>query len=80
MNKCFDCETCKSADKLLESYIAGLSMETSHHRVRDRVRNVVVGCRVSAAVSVLTVPAELRPKRPEGSAEQMRIPLWPEIF
>ena len=33
---CFGCSTCASADKSLESFIAGLPMETSHHRVESQ--------------------------------------------
>ena len=55
MNNCYSCTTCKSADKPLEGYIAGLPMETS-------------GFRVSAAVSVPTVHAALPRKRPMASA------------
>ena len=40
MNECYGCNTCKSADKPLEEFIAGLPLETSHHRT-DRRRNVV---------------------------------------
>ena len=36
MNHCYSCTTCKSADKPLECYIAGLPMETSHHRVEGQ--------------------------------------------
>ena len=36
MNNCYSCTTCKSADKPLEGYIAGLPMETSHHRVEGQ--------------------------------------------
>jgi len=36
MTKCYGCVTCKSADKALESFIAQLPLETSHHRVETQ--------------------------------------------
>ena len=36
MNQCFGCNTCKSADKPLESFIRSLPLETSHHRVEGQ--------------------------------------------
>lgn len=36
MSQCFSCNTCKSADKPLEDYIAGLEFETSHHRTEGQ--------------------------------------------
>lgn len=36
MSQCFSCNTCKSADKPLENYIAGLPFETSHHRTEGQ--------------------------------------------
>ena len=39
MNHCYSCTTCKSADKPLECYIAGLPMETSHTVWKDSPSN-----------------------------------------
>jgi carbon-monoxide dehydrogenase catalytic subunit len=36
MSNCRECVTCKSADKVLESFIAQLPLETSHHRVESQ--------------------------------------------
>jgi len=36
MNECAGCITCKSADKVLEHFIAKLPLETSHHRVESQ--------------------------------------------
>jgi len=36
MTECYGCVTCKSADKVLESFIAQLPLETSHHRVETQ--------------------------------------------
>ena len=35
-DSCYGCSTCASADKPLESFIASLPMETSHHRVESQ--------------------------------------------
>ena len=36
MNECYGCNTCKSADHVIESFIRELPMQTSHHRVEDQ--------------------------------------------
>ena len=57
MNECYGCVTCKSADKPLEEFIAGLPMETSHHRVDSQktkcgfgLKGVEVADRIKAIV------------------------------
>ena len=72
MNECFGCSTCKSADKPLEKYIAGLPWKLPTTEWRARVRSAVSACRASVAVFVPTAPAVLPRKRPEVSAERRR--------
>ena len=43
MNQCYGCSTCESADKPLQEYIAGLPMETSHHRVEGQSTKCAFG-------------------------------------
>ena len=38
-NNKLNCQTCKSADKKLESFISELNIETSHHRVKSQSIN-----------------------------------------
>ena len=73
MNQCYGCNTCKSADKPLEDFIAKLPVETSHHRVDAQSTSVDSDCRVCAAVCVRMAPAVSLPKRPAGSVERPQI-------
>lgn len=72
MNQCYGCETCQSADKPLESFIAGLPMETSHHRVKGQSVKCGFGLKGSAAACAPMVPAESRRQPREVSAAQRR--------
>ena len=57
MNQCFGCNTCKSADKPLESFIRSLPLETSHHRVEGQSVKCGFGLQGCAAAFAPTVPA-----------------------
>ena len=66
MNQCYSCTTCKSADKPLECYIAGLPMETSHHRVEGQSVKCGFGLQAYAAASVPTALPYRPPEAPHG--------------
>ncbi|WP_040196522.1 anaerobic carbon-monoxide dehydrogenase catalytic subunit [Candidatus Soleaferrea massiliensis] len=66
MNNCFSCTTCKSADKPLEGYIAGLSMETSHHRVEGQSVKCGFGLQGVCCRLCSNGPCRITPKAPKG--------------
>ena len=66
MNECFGCSTCKSADKPLEKYIAGLPMETSHHRVEGQSTKCGFGLQGVCCRLCANGPCRITPKAPRG--------------
>ena len=66
MNQCFSCNTCKSADKCLEGYIADLPMETSHHRVEGQSTKCGFGLKGVCCRLCSNGPCRITPKSPRG--------------
>lgn len=66
MNQCFSCNTCKSADKPLEGYIAKLPMETSHHRVEGQSTKCGFGLKGVCCRLCSNGPCRITPKSPRG--------------
>lgn len=66
MNNCYSCTTCKSADKPLESYIAGLPMETSHHRVEGQSVKCGFGLQGVCCRLCSNGPCRITPEAPHG--------------
>lgn len=66
MNNCYSCNTCHSADKPLEGFIAGLPLETSHHRVESQ--NVKCGFGLQGVCCRLCAngPCRITPDSPKG--------------
>ena len=66
MNHCYSCTTCKSADKPLEGYIAGLPMETSHHRVEGQSVKCGFGLQGVCCRLCSNGPCRITPEGPRG--------------
>ncbi len=66
MNNCFGCNTCKSADKPLEEYIAKLPMETSHHRVESQSTKCNFGLQGVCCRLCSNGPCRITPDAPRG--------------
>ena len=66
MNTCYSCTTCKSADKPLEGYIAGLPMETSHHRVEGQSVKCGFGLQGVCCRLCSNGPCRITPEAPHG--------------
>ncbi|MCI8948933.1 MAG: anaerobic carbon-monoxide dehydrogenase catalytic subunit [Lachnospiraceae bacterium] len=66
MNQCYGCSTCKSADKPLQEYIAGLSMETSHHRVEGQSTKCAFGLQGVCCRLCANGPCRITPEAPRG--------------
>lgn len=66
MNNCYGCATCKSADKPLEGYIAGLPMETSHHRVEGQSVKCGFGLQGVCCRLCSNGPCRITPEGPRG--------------
>lgn len=66
MNQCYSCSTCKSADKPLETYIAGLPMETSHHRVESQSTKCAFGLQGVCCRLCANGPCRITPESPRG--------------
>lgn len=66
MNECFGCNTCKSADKVLEGFIAGLPMETSHHRVEGQKTKCGFGLQGVCCRLCANGPCRITPEAPKG--------------
>lgn len=66
MNQCYGCTTCKSADKPLEGYIAGLPMETSHHRVESQSTKCGFGLQGVCCRLCSNGPCRITPESPRG--------------
>lgn len=66
MNECYGCTTCKSADKPLEAFIAGLPFETSHHRVESQKTKCGFGLQGVCCRLCSNGPCRITPKAPRG--------------
>lgn len=66
MNQCFGCNTCKSADKPLESFIRSLPLETSHHRVDGQLVKCGFGLQGVCCRLCSNGPCRVTPKAPKG--------------
>jgi len=66
MNDVFSCNTCLSADKPLESFIAGLPMETSHHRVESQETKCAFGLQGVCCRLCANGPCRITPESPKG--------------
>lgn len=66
MNNCFGCNTCKSADKPLEEFIANLPMETSHHRVESQSTKCNFGLQGVCCRLCSNGPCRITPDAPRG--------------
>ena len=66
MNQCYGCTTCKSADKPLEGFIAGLPMETSHHRVESQSTKCGFGLQGVCCRLCSNGPCRITPESPRG--------------
>lgn len=66
MNECYGCNTCKSADKPLEEFIAGLPMETSHHRVDSQKTKCGFGLKGVCCRLCSNGPCRITPTAPRG--------------
>ena len=66
MNSKFNCKTCESADKKLESFIADLSMETSHHRMEGQSVKCGFGLQGICCRLCSNGPCRITPKGPKG--------------
>ncbi|MCC8058832.1 anaerobic carbon-monoxide dehydrogenase catalytic subunit [Cloacibacillus sp.] len=66
MNQCFGCNTCKSADKPLESFIRSLPLEMSHHRVEGQSVKCGFGLQGVCCRLCSNGPCRVTPKAPKG--------------
>lgn len=66
MNQCYGCSTCKSADKPLEEFIAGLPLETSHHRVESQSTKCAFGLQGVCCRLCSNGPCRITPESPRG--------------
>ncbi|MCL2868913.1 MAG: anaerobic carbon-monoxide dehydrogenase catalytic subunit [Candidatus Bathyarchaeota archaeon] len=66
MNECYGCVTCKSADKKLESFIAQLPMETSHHRVDSQKTKCGFGLQGVCCRLCANGPCRITPNAQKG--------------
>ncbi|MDR0600418.1 MAG: anaerobic carbon-monoxide dehydrogenase catalytic subunit [Treponema sp.] len=63
---CYGCATCASADKPLESFIASLPMETSHHRVESQETHCGFGLQGVCCKLCANGPCRITPDAPRG--------------
>ncbi|NCB91698.1 MAG: anaerobic carbon-monoxide dehydrogenase catalytic subunit [Clostridia bacterium] len=66
MNQCFGCNTCKSADSVLEGFIKELPLETSHHRVESQSTKCGFGLQGVCCRLCSNGPCRITPKAPRG--------------
>ncbi|MEG0377501.1 MAG: carbon monoxide dehydrogenase, partial [Eubacterium sp.] len=66
MNSNFSCKTCASADKPLENFIAGMEMETSHHRVEGQSVKCGFGLQGICCRLCSNGPCRITPNGPKG--------------
>jgi carbon-monoxide dehydrogenase catalytic subunit len=62
----YGCATCASADKALETFIAGLPMETSHHRVESQETKCGFGLQGVCCRLCANGPCRITPEAPRG--------------
>lgn len=65
-SSCASCTTCISADKTLQGYIAGLEVETSHHRVESQKIKCGFGLQGVCCRLCANGPCRITPKSPRG--------------
>ncbi|MDR2499465.1 MAG: anaerobic carbon-monoxide dehydrogenase catalytic subunit [Treponema sp.] len=63
---CYGCSTCASADKPLEGFIAGLPMETSHHRVEGQETKCGFGLQGVCCRLCANGPCRITPEAQRG--------------
>lgn len=66
MNQCFGCNTCKSADSVLEGFIKELPIETSHHRVESQSTKCGFGLQGVCCRLCSNGPCRITPNAPRG--------------
>lgn len=66
MNQCYGCNTCKSADQPLETFIRSLPMETSHHRVHTQETKCNFGLQGVCCRLCSNGPCRITPEAPRG--------------
>lgn len=66
MNQCYGCNTCKSADRPLETFIRSLPMETSHHRVHTQETKCNFGLQGVCCRLCSNGPCRITPEAPRG--------------
>ncbi|MDR1204715.1 MAG: anaerobic carbon-monoxide dehydrogenase catalytic subunit [Peptococcaceae bacterium] len=66
METLYGCSTCASADKALETFIAGLPMETSHHRVESQETKCGFGLQGVCCRLCANGPCRITPESPRG--------------
>lgn len=66
MNQCYGCNTCTSADKPLEAFIAGLPLETSHHRVESQETKCGFGLKGVCCRLCSNGPCRITPEAERG--------------
>ncbi len=66
MNQCYGCATCKSADTMLEDFIAKLPVETSHHRVESQDTKCAFGLQGVCCRLCANGPCRITPESPKG--------------
>lgn len=66
MNQCYGCATCKSADTMLEDFIAKLPVETSHHRVESQDTKCAFGLQGVCCRLCANGPCRITPDSPKG--------------
>jgi len=66
MNQVFGCNTCASADRLLEEFIAQLPLETSHHRVDSQEIKCAFGLQGVCCRLCANGPCRIAPDSPRG--------------
>ena len=63
---CFGCNTCLSADKPLQEFIANLPMEISHHRVESQETKCGFGLQGLCCRLCANGPCRITPDAPKG--------------
>ena len=66
MNQVFGCNTCPSADKPLEEFIANLSLETAHHRMESQEIKCAYGLQGVCCRLCSNGPCRITPDAPKG--------------
>lgn len=66
MSGCFNCSTCKSADKVLENFISELDVDTSHHRVESQSVKCGFGLQGVCCRLCANGPCRITPTSPRG--------------